>query len=108
MSECPAGDLPSVIDLSNNVGYWHSRIGKKHLVKRVVVVHFDDLSHFDTRLAHVDQEIRDARMFRYVPVGAGDENRHVGIMGHRVPHLLAIDHPLVSIANCGAPQAGKI
>ena len=42
-----------------------------------------------------------------VPVGPGQQTE-VGVLGARVPHLLAADHPAVAVALGGGGEAGQV
>ena len=41
-------------------------------------------------------------------IGAGQQDPHVGVVGARAPHLLAVDHPLVAVALGPGRQAGQV
>ena len=67
-----------------------------------------DRSHVDGGLAHVDQEVAEPGVFDRTPVGAGDEDAHVGVIGARVPHLLPVDDPLVAVTDGGGRQPCEV
>ena len=46
--------------------------------------------------------------FGSVPVGASQEHPEVGVVGAGVPHLLAVDHPLVAVERRGGGQPGEV
>ena len=47
-------------------------------------------------------------MLRRLRVGAGDEHAPIAQVGERVPHLLAVDDPLVAVADCLGGEAGEV
>ena len=89
---------PSLAGRADDVGVGHPRVGEEHLVERGVPVHLAHRAHLDAGLAHVDREVREAAVLRGVPVGAGDEQAVVGVVGAGVPQLLPVDDPLVAVA----------
>ncbi|CAB4803101.1 unannotated protein [freshwater metagenome] len=57
---------------------------------------------------HVDGEVGHAFVLRHVRVRAGDEHSPVGEVGNGVPYLLAVDDPLVAVANGLGGEASKV
>ncbi len=47
-------------------------------------------------------------MLRHVPVGAGQQHAVVGVVGARVPHLLAVDDPLVAVELGAGGEPGEV
>ena len=77
-------------------------------MNELVVVHLLDGPDLDSGLVHVDHEIGDALVLHRVPIGAGDKDRHVGMIGARVPHLLTVDDPAVAVSHGGGLQPGEV
>ncbi len=65
-------------------------------------------AHVDAGRTHVDDEVRDAPVLRGVEVGAGEQDGPVGRPGAGVPHLLAVDHPLVAVAHGAGAQRREV
>ena len=108
MGEGAPSDSPTLADFADDVLVRHPSIAHEHLVEGRVVVHLQDRPGFDTLLAHVEKEVRDARVLRDIPVGAGHEDRHVGVIGRGVPDLLTVDDPLVAVARGRGLEPGEI
>ena len=47
-------------------------------------------------------------VLRRVGIGPGDEQAPLGELGARAPHLLAVDHPLVAVADGSASERGEV
>ena len=108
VGERPSCDGPAAADLADDVLVRDPSVGQEHLVERCVIVHLPDRADLDARLVHVEQEVGHPGVLRCIPVGTGDEDRHVGMVGRRVPHLLAVDDPLIAVAYGGRLQARQI
>ena len=57
---------------------------------------------------HRQHKEADAPVFRHIPIGPGHQHAVVGGFGERRPHLLPVDHPLVTVALGPSAQAGQI
>ena len=53
-------------------------------------------------------EVGDAAVLGHVPVGAGQQHPVVGVVGAGVPHLLAVDDPLVAVALGAGGEPGQV
>ena len=75
-----------------------------------MAVHLLSAVHIDTRLMHVQDEVAKALMLDRIPIGAGEQQAAMGVMGAGGPDLLAVDDPLadlsVSRAGGGAREVG--
>src|SRR5581483_2982384 len=62
----------------------------------------------DAGTVHGQDEGRDAGMLGHFGVAPGQEVTPVRVMGARGPHLLAADHPVVTVGYGAGPEAGQI
>ena len=81
---------------------------EEHLVEHGVAGHLAQRPHLDAGLVHVDREPGDALVLRRVGIGAGEQHAHVGGLAQRGPHLLAVDDPLVAVADGPRREAGEV
>ena len=108
MHQGRAGDAPAVAGVAHQIGGWNASIGEEHLVERRVAVHLEDRANLHTRLLHRQDEVADALVLGDVPVGAGEQHAVIGVVGARVPHLLAVDDPVVAVTDSGRAQPGEV
>ena len=99
---------PALVELTQPVGVGYPGVGEEHLVEAAVAGDLAQRPHLDAGLAHGEEEERDAPVLGLVPVGAGDEQRVVGLGGARRPHLLAVDHPFVAVPGGRGLQPGQV
>ena len=97
-----------VADGADDVGGGHAGVGEEHLVERRVAVHLAQRPDLDAGLVHRQHEVRDALVLGHVPVGAGQQHAVVGVVGAGVPHLLAVDDPLVAVALGPGRESGEV
>ena len=81
------------------IGVGHAHVGQVHLVELGLAGDLAQRPHLDAGRVHVEREVGEAAVLRDVGVGAGHEHPAVGHVGERVPHLLAVDDPLVAVAH---------
>ena len=62
----------------------------------------------DALLFHVQYDIGQALMFRHIPVGSGQQQAVIGMMGAGGPDLLAVDDPALTVEVCTGRGAGKV
>ncbi len=68
-------------------------------------VRLDDAAHLDTGLTHGDEHVADALVLRRIGIGACEEEAVVGVVTTGRPHLLAVDHPFVTVEDRRGLQA---
>ena len=73
-------------------------VGDEHVVEEHLVEHrlagqLAQRPDVDARGLHVEHEARDAVVLGRVGVRAGEQDAPVGLLGHRGPHLLAVEDP---------------
>ena len=101
-------DLPAVADGAEAHRVGDPHVGEEHLVERRAAAHLRDRADLDARQVHRDDERRQALVLGDVGVGAGDQLAPLGELGARAPHLLAVDDPLVAVADGPAGEAGEV
>ena len=99
------GDRPAVVEPAEQVGVGDAHVGHEDLVEQGPTGHLAQRADVDARLVHVDGEVGDALVLRHVGVGAGQQHAEVGDLRARRPHLLAVDDPLVAVADRPWPAA---
>ena len=99
---------PAVAHVADAVGVGDADVGQVDLVELRLAGDLAQRPDLDARRVHVDGEVGQALVLRLVGVGAGDEHPAVGQVGHRVPHLLAVDHPLVAVLHRPGAEAGQV
>ena len=65
-------------------------------------------AHLDALGVHVEREVGHALVLGKIGVAAGDEHAPVGEVGERVPHLLAVDDPLVTVSHRFGRETGEV
>ena len=71
----------------------HEHVVEEHLVEHRHPGQLAQRPDVDAGRRHVDHEAGDAVVARRVGIGAGQADPPVGLVGHRRPHLLAVDRP---------------
>ena len=96
---------PAVARAADEVRVVHDRAVDEHLVEERLARHLAQRADLHAGLVEREREPRDARVLGNAEVGAREEHAVVG--AHRVaaPHLLAGDHPVVTVAH-GARSSG--
>ena len=102
------GDLPTVVDASDHVVLRAARIGEEHLAELRSAVGLGDAANLDTGLAHGHEEVRDALVLGGIRIGTGQQEAVVGVVPTRGPHLLTVDHPLVTVEHGAGRQRRQI
>ena len=100
--------MPAVVDSTDDVVFGAARIIEEDFAELSRAVGLRDATHFDAGLTHRHQEIRDALVLRGSSVGSSKEEAVVGVVAASGPHLLAVDHPLVTIEHGARLQAGEV
>ncbi len=102
------GDLPACPDLAQPAGVGYRHVGEEDLVELGLAGELAQRADLDPGRVHVQHEIGKARVLGHVGVGAGEQQGPVGVVGERRPHLLAVDHPAVAVADRPGGQAGQV
>ncbi len=98
MPERPVGDAPAAVERADEVLGGHPRVGEEHLVEVHVVL----AGHVGERPAHHagrgggNDQRADALVLGRVRVGAHERQQEVGVVGAGCPHLLTVDHEVVT------------
>ena len=74
-------------------------VGEEDLVERRAAGHLPQRAHLDTGRLHVDDEAGEALVLGRVGIAAADDLADVAELRAGRPHLLAVDDPLVAVAN---------
>ena len=88
---------PSVANGAHPAGVGHPHPVEQHLVEGGAARHLPHRADGDPGRAHVDKEGRAPLVLGDVPVGAGQEDAPVGVVGGRRPDLVAGDQPAVAV-----------
>ena len=64
--------------------------------------------HLDAGLLHRQDEQTQALVLGHIPVGAGQQQRVVGGLRARCPHLLTVDDPAVCVPHRGRSHGGEV
>jgi hypothetical protein len=102
------GHPPAVARLSDDPVHGDPGLVQEDLVEVGHVGHLVEGADLHAGLAHGDHQHGDAGVLGDVPVGPGQEDAEVGMIGTGGPHLLTGDHPLVAIANGSGGETGQI
>ena len=102
------GDRPAVVDATDGVVVAHANVGEEHLVEHRAAGHLLQRADVDTGLVHVAHEVGDALVLGHVGIGASEQHAEVGDLRTRGPHLLAVDDPLVAVADRRRGEAGEV
>ena len=86
----------------------HAHVGHVDLVELGLAGDLPQRANLNTRGFHVEGEVGHAAVLGHVRVGAGDEHAEVGDVGERVPHLLAVDDPFVTVLDRFGAETGKV
>jgi hypothetical protein len=89
-------DLPSLIQLSDEVLPRYSHVLEEHLVEAFVARHLHQRPDGDPGRLHVDQNVGDAVVLRRAWVGTGEAKHPIGELRVRSPNLLAVDNEKVA------------
>ena len=93
-----AGHPPAVVDVAQDVGHRHPHPVQEHLVEVGFAGHLTQRPDGDARRAHVDDEHRDALALGARRIAAGQAGGVVAVLRARGPHLLPVEHELVTVA----------
>ena len=102
------GHLPAVVDPTHHVVGRASGIGEEHLAELGGPVRLGDAAHLDTVLAHRNEQIGDAGVLWRRLIGAGEQEAVVGMVTLGGPHLLAVDHPFITIEHRGGLETRQV
>ena len=95
---------PSVTQRADQSRRRHPYIGEDDLIEMCLAGHLPQRPHLDAGEAHVEQEERDPPVARNVGIGAGHEDAPVGHPPVRAPHLLTVDHEIVTVGHGRSAQ----
>src|SRR5215207_5534202 len=73
-------------------------VGEEDLVELRLAGDLPQRPYVDAGDGHVAQEVGEAAVLGHVGVGAGDQDPEPGVVSARGPHLLAVDHPVLTVA----------
>ena len=101
-------NLPAVVYSTNNVVLRATCIGEKHFAEFSRAIWLHNAANLNTLLSHWYQQVRDACMLCCNLIGTSKEEAIVGVVSLRCPHLLAVDHPLVTVEHCSGFEACQV
>ena len=99
---------PALADVTDPVGVGDAHVGEVHLVELGLAGDLAQRSDLDARGVHVEGEVGQALVLGDVGVGAGHEHAAIGEVRVGVPHLLAVDDPLVAVALGPTGESGQV
>ncbi len=100
--------LPAVAFLAEHVAVRNAHVVQEDLVELGLGGDLVEGAHVDAGALHVEQEVRQPFVLRQVGVAAGDEHAPLGDVRQGGPHLLAVEHPVVAVADRARGQAGDV
>ena len=106
--KCAVGNLPTVIDTTNNIVFRTTSIGKEHFTELCGAVGLNNAAYFNTRLLHGHQQIGNAFVLWRIGVGAGEQEAIVGVVALCGPNFLTIDDPFIAVKNCCGFQTCQV
>ena len=81
---------------------------EEHLVELGFAGYLVEGPNVHTGRLHVQEEVGHALVLGLGRVGSGHQHPPLGHMSQSGPHLLAVDHPLVAVADRPGRQAGHV
>ena len=90
------------------MGIWHSHVGHVDLVELGLASDLAQRSNFHAVGMHVKGEVGHPLVLRGLRVCASDKHPEISKVCKRVPHLLAVDDPLVAVTHGSSSETGKI
>ena len=93
---------------SDEVDHRDAHVGEEHLAEVTVGGHVGDRADLDAGAVHRHDDLGDPRVRRAVVAGAADQVAVVGHGAEAGPDLLAVDHPVVAIADRLGLQRGEV
>ena len=101
-------DAPTAVDLTDDVGRGHRHRVEEHFAEVRIAGHLAQRAHGHARRVHVDDEHRDAVALRAFAVSARQARGEVAVVRARRPHLLAVEHPRVAVADGARLHAREV
>ena len=110
MSERTIGHAPATVERPDEVLGGHPRVGEEDLVEVQVLLtaHVGERPAHDTRGVGGNDQRADALVLRRVRVGAYERQQEVRVVGAGCPHLLSVDHEVVTGQNRAGPQRRQV
>src|SRR5271168_2076453 len=81
---------------------------EEHLVEAGVAGHLDQGAHLKPGGGDVDEERSDAAVSLGLGAGEREQQPDVGVVSPRRPHLLAVDDPVLAVADRPRPHRGQV
>ena len=106
--QCRQGHIPAIVDIAEAVIIGHAHFVEEDLIERRATGHLLERADLHVRIFHVDDEAGQSLVLGEIPVGAGDDLTDIGVVRTGGPHLLAGDHPFISIALSFGGQGRKV
>ena len=97
--ECRDGNVPAIAFAPQHHRRRDAHVGHEDLVELGLARYLEQRSHLDTGCMHVEHEIRHALVLGNVGIRARHQHAPPRPMRQCGPHLLAVDDPLVAVAN---------
>ena len=100
-------DAPAFADVAEPFGVGDAHVGHVDLVELGLARRLHERPHLDARRLHVDDEHRHALVLHGVRVGAREHDAEARDVRERRPHLLAVERPLVAVADRARREARR-
>jgi len=110
VTQRPVGHPPALVERSDEVFRRHPHVVEEDLVEVPVILIARRRERPSNHAGKVgwDHQRADALVLGGVWIGANKSQQNVGVMGTGCPHLLAVDHEVVTIAGSTGAQRGQI
>jgi len=99
---------PAVADPAEAQVVADAHVVEEHLVERRPTAHLAERTDLHARRVHRHDERGEPDVLGHVRIGSADDVAVVGVAGAGRPHLLAVDDPLVAVADGLGGQAGEV
>ncbi len=101
-------DLPAAANLAQPLAVGDAHVGEIDFVEARLAVDLLDRTDLDTLRFHVEEEHGHPLMLRHRGIGTRDQDAEIGKVRAAGPNLLAVDHPVLTVAFGPRAQAGEI
>src|SRR4029079_19765000 len=98
-------DVPPLVQRSEKMSGGEMDIGEEHLVELRVAGHLSQRAYLDAGKVHGHEEERDPFLRGGVVIRALHQDAPVAVAPSTAPHLLAVDHELVTVESCSGREA---
>src|SRR4029079_8204176 len=98
-------DVPPLVQRSEKMSGGEMDIGEEHLVELRVAGHLPQRAYLDAGEVHRYEEERDPLVLGGLGIRTRHQDAPVAVAPSTAPHLLAVDHELVTVESCSGREA---